>query len=296
MSKKIKLLSELQSLEYTKYLYTSQQHSAICDDFKILESYDIPNHNTSINLHCVYITIYSGDIFTPKYKHTPIMPYLYIGSTTLQNILLRNYHGSVSSKKYKSIWNQERINNPDLFKTYILAFVDTSNNARQLEGEFHIINDVKNNPKYLNMVHANEWYEWDGSDESLVTKKEFLRLAFMGEKNPMYGKRGKDNPNYGVPFTEERKRRISEGCKLVRGGAGNSSATEYHLTDTKGKLHIVIGTLEQFCMDNNISEKVIRKYMGKGVIPINEKRNATDKSRNTYGWSSVKIGKVNHKK
>lgn len=129
------------------------------------------------------------------------------------------------------------------------------------------------------------------SDET----REKLRLANLGANNPMYGKYGKDNPNYGVPLTEERKRKISEGCKLVRGGAGNSSATEYHLTDTTGKVHIVVGTLEKFCADNNISEKVIRKYMDKGIIPVNTRSNATEKSRNTYGWSSVKIGKVNIK-
>jgi hypothetical protein len=129
------------------------------------------------------------------------------------------------------------------------------------------------------------------SDET----KEKLRLSNLGEKNPMYGKHGTDNPNYGVPLTEERKRKISEGCKIARAGTGSSTATEFHLTDTSGKVHIVIGTLRKFCVDNNISEKVIRKYMDKGVIPVNTRNNSTEKSINTYGWSATKIGKIHTK-
>jgi hypothetical protein len=125
--------------------------------------------------------------------------------------------------------------------------------------------------------------------------KEKLRLANLGANNPMYGKHGKDNPNYGVPLTEERKRKISDGCKIARAGAGNSSALEFHLTDTKGNVHIVIGTLAKFCDEHNISEKVIRKFMDNGIIPVNTRSNATEKSKNTYGWSCVKIGKVNVK-
>ena len=125
--------------------------------------------------------------------------------------------------------------------------------------------------------------------------KEKLRLANLGEKNPMYGKYGKDNPNYGVPFTEERKKKISDGAKLVQGGSGNAKATEYHLVDPTGTVHIVKGGLEQFCEEHNISEKVLRKYMDKGIIPINSRNNATEKSKNTYGWSFSKIGRLHSK-
>ena len=125
--------------------------------------------------------------------------------------------------------------------------------------------------------------------------KEKLRLANLGENNPMYGKHGKDNPNYGVPFTDERKKKISNSAKLVQGGAGNAKATEYHLTDPNGMVHIVKGGLEQFCEEYNISEKVLRKYTDKGIIPVNGRANATEKSKNTYGWTFSKIGRVHSK-
>jgi hypothetical protein len=129
------------------------------------------------------------------------------------------------------------------------------------------------------------------SDET----REKMRLANLGENNPMYGKHGKDNPNYGKPLSDDRKQKISESCKIARAGAGNSSANEYHLTDKNGAKYVVIGSLESFCTEHNISERVLRKYTDKGVIPVNNRSNATDKSINTYGWTFSKIGKVNTK-
>jgi hypothetical protein len=287
-------LNELHSLEYKSYLYTNQQHSIISENFKLLENYEIPDHNTNVNLHCVYITIYSGDAFSPKHKNSTIKPYLYIGSALAENILLRNYNGSVSSKKYETIWITERENNPHLFKTYILAFMDTQEDAKQIEADFHTANDVKRNPLYLNMCHADQLFNWKLSEETLVNMKEKLSELNTGENNPMYGLLGKDNPNYGKPFTEERKRKISEKAKITSVGSGNAKATEYHLIDPNGTLHIVIGGLEDFCREHVLSERVLRKFMDTGnKVPVNNKKNSTDKSRNTFGWESFKVGRVN---
>ena len=288
-----KTLNELNELNYNKYLYTNRHHSHILEDFKLLDDYTIPDNNTSINLYCVYITVYLGDAFPPKQKDGEIGPYLYIGSAVVENILLRQYNGSVSSKKYEPIWNEERKNNPQLFKTFILSFMDTLEDAKRIEGEFHTLNDVKSNPLYLNMSNANELFNWNITEESLASMKEKLRVLNTGDGNPMYGKLGKDNPNYGKPFTEERKKKISDRAKISSVGAGNAKATEYHLTEPNGTFHIVIGGLEDFCKENNISERVLRKYTNKGIIPVNGRANATEKSKNTYGWTFTKVGRVN---
>lgn len=62
----------------------------------------------SNTIYITYLTIYSGDLL-PKY---------YIGSTYLENVTENNYHGSVKSKKYGSIWKSELKDNPTLFETF----------------------------------------------------------------------------------------------------------------------------------------------------------------------------------
>ena len=289
-------LNELHSLEYNSYLYTHHQHSLISENFKLVDNYTIPDYDTNINLYCVYITVYSGDAFPPKRRNEEIRPYLYIGSAIVENILLRNYNGSVSSKKYESIWISERENNPHLFKTYILSFMSTLEDAKKIEAAFHTVNDVKRNPLYLNLCHADQLFNWKIPEEELANMKERLSQLNIGENNPMYGKYGKDNPNYGKPFTEERKKKISDKAKITSVGSGNAKATEYHLISPNGELHVVIGGLEDFCLEHNLSERIIRKFMDTGVkVPLNSKKSATDKSKNTFGWESFKIGRVNSK-
>lgn len=45
------------------------------------------------NLFCVYHTIYSGTLLPPNY----------IGSSTVDKVLTKKYHGSVKSKKIPNI-------------------------------------------------------------------------------------------------------------------------------------------------------------------------------------------------
>lgn len=43
-----------------------------------------------------------------------------------------------------------------------------------------------------------------------------MRELNSGELNPMWGRKGKANPNFGKPFSEERKKNISESLKGVK--------------------------------------------------------------------------------
>ena len=43
--------------------------------------------------------------------------------------------------------------------------------------------------------------------------KEKDRIAHLGEKNGMYGKKGKLHPNYGKKLTEEQKNKLSQSLK-----------------------------------------------------------------------------------
>lgn len=65
---------------------------------------------------------------------------------------------------------------------------------------------------------------------------------------------GEHNPSYGVPCTEERRRKISEKAKqrFAQGFMSPTSAT-YLLTDPNGKNFEVFGGLKKFCVDNELS-------------------------------------------
>ena len=71
------------------------------------------------NQFCVYHTTYSGDL----------MPQNYIGSSSVDRILNKNYRGSVTSKRYKSIWKSELKLHPELFTTVIISYHNTRQDA-----------------------------------------------------------------------------------------------------------------------------------------------------------------------
>lgn len=65
---------------------------------------------------------------------------------------------------------------------------------------------------------------------------------------------GKNNPSYGVPCSEERKRKISERAKQrFADGFKSPSSVTYLLTSPSGEKFEVFGGLKEFCKSQNIS-------------------------------------------
>ena len=54
-------------------------------------------------------------------------------------------------------------------------------------------------------------YEYQDKNLAIVNKE-----GYKGSRNPMYGKKGKDNPNTGKVRTEEHKKKYSEAAKRRR--------------------------------------------------------------------------------
>jgi hypothetical protein len=98
-------------------------------------------------MYCTYITFYRGNQLPP----------FYIGYTTTKNIS-RGYSGSVSSRRYKSIWKQEREDNPHLFRTVVLRTFNTREEA--LEHEDRLLRGllVHKNDLYINMHIAGKYF------------------------------------------------------------------------------------------------------------------------------------------
>jgi len=132
--------------------------------------------------YCVYLTIYYGNKF----------PMFYVGSSSIEKIE-KGYKGSVSSKKYKTIWKQELKENPHLFKVKIISYHHDRKLATIKENYFHKKLNVVKSPLYINQSNAIP----DGIyGESLV-----------GNKHSCYGKK--------KFMSDETKRKISESKKGV---------------------------------------------------------------------------------
>lgn len=113
---------------------------------------------------CVYLTCYSGNKLPP----------FYMGSTKTVNIF-KGYRGSISSKKYKKIFNEELSTKPDLFSVEILFTFDDRVAALSRELELQKENDVVNSKWFFN--------------ESLASPNGYFGRDVSGENNPAFGKR-----------------------------------------------------------------------------------------------------------
>ena len=106
-------------------------------------------------MYCVYLTTYLGDKLHPKNSSTSIRPKYYIGSTLTKNIA-KGYRGSVRSKKYRAIWEQELIDNFNLFDIEILSVYPTQEAAIEAENYLQEQENVIRNPEYVNMAKATK--------------------------------------------------------------------------------------------------------------------------------------------
>jgi hypothetical protein len=130
----------------------------------------------------VYLTTYSGTELPSKY----------IGSTSIEKVN-KGYNGSVSSRKWRRIYETEQKLNKHLFKSEILFSFKTREEALSKELELQIEYDV---------VQSNEYF-----NESLASVNGCFGRDVSGKNNPMFGsnRRGKENPFYGKTHTDEAK-------------------------------------------------------------------------------------------
>jgi hypothetical protein len=136
--------------------------------------------------YCTYVTIYSGNKLPP----------FYIGYVRTKRILEQSYHGSVCSRNYKQIWEQELKENPQLFKTNILSYYNTAKEAHEKELFLQRKMNVITNPLYINKA-IGVYCDNTGRKHSLETRH-------------LWSRKGKNNGMYGKHHTEEVKQLISD--------------------------------------------------------------------------------------
>ena len=213
--------------------------------------------------YCVYLTIYRGILLPP----------FYIGSTSVDKINT-GYHGSVSSKMWKEIWESEIKDNPHLFESKIICLYETRQEALDKEYKFHKQLNVVKNPLYINqsLAKKNGFFGMDVSGElhpNFGTKHKLISLSKMSKshtgKTLSEDHKRKIGLTSGTPHTEESKRKLS----ISQTGANNSMFGTT-LSDNR-KLQISIrmtGTNHpgygKFWMNNGIINK---RFSSSDVIP-----------------------------
>lgn len=182
-----------------------------------------------MTIYVTYITIYSGNKIPP----------FYIGYTS-KNKILKGYRGSVTSKKYKKIWNEELKSNPHLFKTRVIKEFYNKKDALLHEEKIHVMLNVDKNPLYVNMIKSRHYWTNTGgyklTDEqkqnrkwSEERKKAQAKITSERNKNvwDSYTKsqkkqrcdnisnslKGKTAHNKGKPRTDKEKNKISNNTK-----------------------------------------------------------------------------------
>lgn len=106
-------------------------------------------------------------------------------------------------------------------------------------------------------IYGDKW-------EEQIEKRRQLQLSVGGygpKKHTEETKKkisqkvtGKNNPSYGVPCSEEKKRKISEKAKeRYENGFISPSAKTWKIVSPENKEYIIIGALKEFCKSQNIS-------------------------------------------
>lgn len=197
--------------------------------------------------YCVYHTTYSGDK----------LPSNYIGSTSINRINNENYHGSVCSKDYKTIWKSELKEHPELFKTEIVSYHDTRPDALYKEYQIQKIFNVIKNPLFINMAMA-------------ATNGHF-GASLKGSDNPAYSRKGKSRVEI---FGNEVAEKMSNILSICSKGSKNPRARKYKIVSPDGETYYVHGNLQKFCDEHNIGFAILWETASKKteiVPPINYK-------------------------
>lgn len=220
---------------------------------------------STTNIYCVYFTVYRGNK----------LPMFYIGSSNIIKIN-NGYHGSVKSKTYKQMWENEIENNPHLFKTKIISIHNTRQEALDKEHKLQKQLNVVKSTMYVNMA--------------LATKNGFFGRNTSKENHPLWGRKGMNNPKFGKKcksMSKNGRENISKNHADCS-GSKNSRAIKWKLTSPDNNEYVITGTLKQFCKEHKLGNQLLRQNLGK---TINQRpRSCTHwLSKNTVGWKLEKL-------
>ena len=171
----------------------------------------------------------------------------------LKNEIHHNPHLQSSWKKYGST-------------NFIFEVVEECSVDDILDRERHYINeyDVLDNRHGYNMNDPKHGFL--GRKHSAGTKK-LLSIRKLGDKNPSFGKFGKDHPKYGIKLSQESRNRISESKIGTLGAKGekspNSILTNEKVIEIRNLYESKTHTQRKLAKIFNVSQASINKVVNR---------------------------------
>jgi hypothetical protein len=159
------------------------------------------------------------------------LPFMYIGKGKTKDVIEGRYKGSVSSKKYRDIFNRLKKEQPHLIQSEVINQFETNEEAIAEEIKLHKLYDVKNCPVFMNKANQttvgcaftngllgenNGMYGKQHSEESKIQMSEKAKVRTK-EKNSMYGKQHSEESK--IQMSAKKKGRTKETCLGVAQGA-----------------------------------------------------------------------------
>jgi hypothetical protein len=233
-----------------------------------------------------------------------LLPPYYIGSTKVENIQ-KGYHGSVTSVEWKDVWTSEIKSNPHLFETIIIPdqYIETVDEAVELERKWQIIFDVVNSPLFINRSYAKGGFH---STPASVAKGNLTRKKNGNDKRTLES----------VARSVETKRASGSYRKMVekvvatrkannsyQTGAAKALATKVlkgnntHKLDTINKLKELKTGLK--CWNDGTNNKMSKTCPGEGWIIGSLQTNTVEQRaksslihKGTTWWSNGTVSKM----
>lgn len=183
--------------------------------------------------YIVYITHYKGDK----------LPTWYIGYTTL-NRFKKGYNGSITSKRYSKIYKEEQANNKLLFRTKILSYHNSKEEALEEERRLHIKHYVNKNPKYMNMSISKTKFNHTGC--TVIIKNGEYTSILSEEYDPSKHL----TPAHGkVTVKEDNTFKQISKEEFLKGGYKTHTSGLVPVKDINGKISQI--TKEEFAKHKN---------------------------------------------
>lgn len=196
--------------------------------------------NTYSKKYCTYITHYSGKILPPNY----------IGSTSIEQIN-NGYYGSVTSKKYKSIWKYELKTHPELFSIDIISTHDTRREATYKELQLQKMFNVVKSDLFINLSYATK-NGCFGSDKTKENNPNYRKSPSNETRlKQSISMEGRPSKKKGIPLSKDTKQKMSKSRE------GNSYAAKYYEIIDPNNNKFLIKNLKQFCRDNNLTYQLL---------------------------------------